>query len=251
MSRNGETFLQRSVIANGPADTPLVIFDIGANQAEWTAALLKSVPDDRCRPSLLQIHAFEPIAATAQIFERATREHGAAECIRLNRFALSNSPGEMEIAVFHEGGGTNSLHFSRDERSPERTETISLKTLDQYCAEERIDHIHLVKCDTEGHDSYVIEGAAQALKAGTIDLFQFEYNHRWVFSRKFLLDIFEMIEGTDYSLGRVDPTHITLFDNWHFELERFFWSNYILIHKRALNWIPVVRGQFDKSNVYR
>ena len=250
MQRNGEAFLQRCVLANAPADAPLVAFDIGANQGEWTRALLNAAPEALRTPDRLQIHAFEPVPSTADMFSRAIAGQPGAECVTLNRYALSDEAGETEIAVYADGAGTNSLHFSRNPRCPKRTETVPLKTLDQYCADMQIEHVHLVKCDAEGHDAHIISGAKESLKAGRIDVMQFEYNHRWVLGRSFLRDVFEMIDATRYTLGRVDPTSVTLFDTWHFELYRFFQSNYALIHERALNWMPSVRGRFDEANTY-
>ena len=250
MKRNGEAFLQRCVLANAPADAPIVAFDVGANQGEWTCALLAAAPDVLLTPDRLQIHAFEPVPSTADVFSEAIASQAGADRVTLNRFALSDEAGETEIAVYDDGAGTNSLHFSRDPRRPKRTETVSLKTLDQYCADMQIKHVHLVKCDTEGHDAHVINGAKESLKAGRIDVMQFEYNQRWIFSRSFLRDVFEMIDRTDYTLGRVDPSSITLFDTWHFELDRFFQSNYALIHERALDWTPTVHGGFDEANTY-
>ncbi|MEO0882818.1 MAG: FkbM family methyltransferase [Pseudomonadota bacterium] len=250
MVQNGEAFLQRSVVANVPTDTMMVAFDIGANQADWTRRLLAGTPDTRRHPNHLRIHAFEPVLATASMFTEALRQEPGQDCVKLNAFGLSDHPGRIDIGIFAEGAGTNSLHFERDTCRPKRAEPVLLNTLDQYCAEQTIDHIHLVKCDAEGHDAHIIEGAANTLKAGRIDIFQFEYNHRWVLARRFLRDVFDIIDGTDYTLGRLDPQHVSLFDSWHFELERFFWSNYVLVHKRALNWFPTAHGRFDASNVY-
>ncbi|MEM6415358.1 MAG: FkbM family methyltransferase [Pseudomonadota bacterium] len=250
MQRNGEAFLQRCVLANAPTGASLVAFDIGANQGEWTRALLAAAPEALRTPDRLKIHAFEPVPSTADMFTEAVSSQAGADCVTLNRFALSDENGETEIAVYDDGAGTNSLHFSRDPRRPQRTETVPLKTLDQYCAEAQVEHVHLVKCDAEGHDAHVISGAQESLKASRIDVMQFEYNYRWVLSRTFLRDVFEMIDATPYTLGRVDPSSVTLFDTWHFELDRFFQSNYALIHERALDWTPTVRGRFDASNVF-
>lgn len=96
----------------------------------------------------------------------------------------------------------------------------------------------------------MILGAQGALAAGRIDVLQFEYNHRWVLCRAFLKDVFDIIEGLPYNLARIDRTPLTVFDAWHPELDRFFQSNYALVHDRALGRFPVHRGNFEGANTY-
>lgn len=107
-----------------------------------------------------------------------------------------------------------------------------------------------MKCDTEGHDLSVLQGAYPLLAAARIDIMQFEYNHRWVYSRAFLKDVFKLIEGLDYILVRIDPDNFRVFETWHPELDRFFQSNYALVHKRTFEWLPLCWGSFDQSNTY-
>jgi hypothetical protein len=128
--------------------------------------------------------------------------------------------------------------------------SVPLTTLDLYCADAGIDRIHIVKCDTEGHDLSVLRGASGMLASGRIDVFQFEYNHRWIAARAFLKDVFDLIGGLPYRLGRVMPSGVELFDSWHPELERYWQSNYVLVHERAYPWLKVAQGTFDKSNTY-
>ena len=68
-----------------------------------------------------------------------------------------------------------------------------------------IKHFGLVEIDTEGHDLRVIEGAKGLLTAGGIDVIQFEYNHRWIASRCFLRDVFQLMTPLEYRIGRVTP----------------------------------------------
>jgi hypothetical protein len=110
--------------------------------------------------------------------------------------------------------------------------------------------VHLVKSDTEGHDLRVLSGARKMLSQGRIDVFQFEYNQRWITARFFLKDAFALVAGMPYTVARIRPSHIELFEAWHFELERFFEANYLIVHERALGWFDVQRGGFNGSNVY-
>jgi hypothetical protein len=155
------------------------------------------------------------------------------------------------MAIMSETGGTNSLHFDGSADSPPGGWiTIQTETLSAFCRARSLDHLHLVKCDAEGHDLKVLQGALDLLAQGRIDVFQFEYNHRWVFSKSFLKEVFEITRGFAYRIGKIEPASIELFDEWHPELDRFFQSNYVLISERALKWFNVHHGTFDESNTY-
>lgn len=250
ISRNGEAHLQQCVIANVPAEETLMVMDIGANQGEWTETFLNGLPAARRSSDHVILHAFEPVPATAAMFrDRITRLPGNS-IVQVHPLAMSDSPGHAEIGVFADGAGTNSLHHAADARSPQQVIQIDLTTLDAFCVSQGIDHIHLAKCDTEGHDSKVLKGAKALLRDERIDVLQFEYNHRWVFGHAFLKDVFELVEGLPYDVVRVDETGLTLFESWHPELDRFFQSNYALVHHRALSWFAVHRGSFDGSNTF-
>jgi hypothetical protein len=96
----------------------------------------------------------------------------------------------------------------------------------------------------------VLEGARPLLSAGKISLAQFEYNHRWVATRSFLKDVFDLLEGLPYTVVRLMPDRVEVLDIWHPELERFFEANYAVVHRDVLDRLEVHRGRFDVSNTY-
>jgi len=168
--------------------------------------------------------------------------------VRFEQVALSSSIGTAPMYVTGSGAGTNSLH-AQAEQAEQAVIEIRTTTAYQFCLDHKIDNIHLVKCDTEGHDAEVIVGALPLLQDGRIAVLQFEYNFRWILSRHYLKDIFDAIDGLKYKLGKVCNDHIEIYPNWHFELDRFFESNYVLIREDALSWFDVRVCHFDESNV--
>src|SRR5690606_34784044 len=108
----------------------------------------------------------------------------------------------------------------------------------------------ILKCDTEGHDLAVMRGGIDLLRSERVDIWQFEYNQRWIAAHAFLKDVFDFIDDLPYRIGRVMPSSLELFESWHPELERFYQSNYVLIHESVLPWLPVTEGTFDASNSY-
>ena len=142
------------------------------------------------------------------------------------------------------------LHLVEDARRADTTIEVERTTLTDFCRQRGIGHVNLVKSDTEGHDLSVLRGARELLAAGRVDLLQFEYNHTWVFSRAFLKDVFELVEGLPYRVARIRPNSIEILDGWHPELDRFFHANYLLVREPALAWFDVRYGTFDDSNTY-
>lgn len=209
---NGEEIVQRLALTD-----PLpIVLDVGAHFGEWAESLLSqpgNAPD---------LHVFEP---SVYSFERA--ERALAGRAKVHRVGLSDSPGEAQLTIVHEGAGSNSIVPFADRTSEAVTEAIRLSTVDAFCAEYLISRVTLLKIDAEGHDLAVIRGAGGLLSRQAIGLIQFEYNARWVFARNFLLDAFEFLTGSGYSLGKVTPRGIESYGHWHPELETFREANYL------------------------
>ena len=250
MNRNGEAYVQTCVLAALELDVPMQVFDIGGNAAEWTLLLLEQAAPGRRAPTRLRVDAFEPVPSTATTFAANLARAQDNELVRLHRVGLSDQPGQARIAIASPTGGRNSLHGVAGRSPTNEWVEIELTTFDRFCQEQEIDHVHLAKCDTEGHDTVVMRGARDMLCSGRVDVFQFEYNHQWVMSRTFLKDVFDFVDGLPYHVARVDPKCLTVFDGWHPELERFFQANYALVHERALGWFDVHHAQFDHSNTF-
>ena len=253
LTSNGETYVQACAFeaVGSSGEHSFIVFDIGANFGEWTKALLQQMPSSPRNEKEARLFLFEPVPST---FEKL-----CANLIRMDRngltkafnLALSNESGKAEMVVLSETGGTNSLHFDRHlGEAALNWVQVEKTTLVTFCAEQGIDHIHLLKCDTEGHDAKVLQGGKRLFETGRIDVAQFEYNHRWVYARHYLKDVFDLIDGLPYRIARICPRHIEVFEGWHFELERFFEANYLIVHERALDWFDVRFGTFDISNTY-
>lgn len=244
ISVNGELMVQARIVeaALKAGREELCCFDVGANRGDWSLPLL-----DRCDAlsfSGLVLYMFEPVPSTLDILRRKT---GDRKNIRFEEMALSSSVGTASMQIVGPGGGTNSLHEGVAQRDVEIIQ-VRTSTVHQYCLNHQIKRIDLMKCDTEGHDAEVIRGALPLLREGCIAVLQFEYNHRWIFARSYLKDVFEAVQGLPYKVGKICNDHIETYPCWHFELDRFFESNYVLIREDALSWFEIRKVTFDNSN---
>jgi FkbM family methyltransferase len=124
----------------------------------------------------VQVHAFEPVAATHDILRAHVALNGLEKQVRVVRAALSDqctSPSEQEIRiptgtatpegwVSHHGLvtlGDRPLRFNEY-----TTERVALETLDNYCAAQGIGRVDFIKIDTEGWETRVLAGASAILR---------------------------------------------------------------------------------------
>lgn len=248
MTRNGEMLIQSGVLAawksNPAKDKNLVIFDVGANIGEWSNALLGQLKNHGVNERV-DLFSFEPVPSTAKTLRLNLPDNKPG--LHIEEMALSSSIGSAEIFVAAANAGTNSLHadLTTDRQTVVR---INLTTAVNFCESRDIRHVHLLKCDTEGHDMEVIRGALSLLTEERISVLQFEYNHRWVFSRNFLRDVFVSIMSMPYKVAKLQADHVLVFEKWHPELDKFFEGNYALIHHDALHWFPAKAASFDRFN---
>lgn len=234
---NGELMIQNNVLKGCSSEERIVIFDVGANVGEWTSFVLAQAAKLGVKDRL-RIYAFEPVPHLYDLLiNRFSKE---AVVVPINQ-ALSSQKGIKKMFVVGGRAGTSSLHPVPIDQQTDEIE-ITATTIDDFCLIHKIDKIHLLKVDTEGHDMEVLLGAETVLSNGAILVCQFEYNHRWIFSRHYLKDVFDFIEGMPYIFGKVTPYGIEVFESWYPELDRFFESNYVLINKTCIGW-------FDKLSV--
>ncbi len=236
---NGELWLLRNVLVAAGRSRMSVLMDIGTHKGNWSESAA-SLLTRQNTPG--HVHAFEPASST---FSYLSEKFKGSELVSMNRIALSDQSGEKEFFVVGEMAGTNSL--LRNEGAT--VENVCTLRLDDFLGKARIDHVLFVKSDTEGHDLSVLRGAVEALQKGRIDVWQFEYNHRWIAGRSFLKDVFDFIVDKPYLVGKLYGNGIEIYDKWHPELERFFESNYVLVRKGSRFERLCSRVHFNNRNV--
>jgi len=203
---------------------PLIV-DCGANVGEYSVAAGKAAMKNGM--TNLAIHAFEPASSTFQALWQNLSASLPNISVSASRMALSDAEGEVELHIVHDKAGVNSLVQS-DLGPITQVEKVPVSTLTNYCVARDIQSILLLKIDTEGNDYNVLIGAEKLIKSGAIELVQFEYNHRWIFARRFLRDVFGFLNGSELRLGKVTSKGIEFYRSWHPELETFAEGNYLI-----------------------
>jgi FkbM family methyltransferase len=173
------------------ACTDFVVFDIGANVGEYSKAVLANCSNAR-------VFAFEPNPPAFKLLERTKNER-----LAVYNFGLGSSSQQSELFEYESssGSGHATLYknvIEKESGKPSKSEPVLIRKLDDVIEELAVERIHLLKIDTEGHELYVIQGAAAALKASKIDLIQFEFNRMNVTSRVFMQDFYDLLPDFEF-----------------------------------------------------
>ena len=254
IANDGERLVQETVAREAHGLTTVV--DCGANTGQWSVALLSAFWQQG-RGAALRLYCFEPSAPT---FEKLTANMASRTrdglAIHPIRQALSRRSGAATLRIVHEGAGTNSLTPGVAEAGA--TEIVKVTKLTAFARAHKIERIHLLKIDAEGHDFEVLAGARELMEAGAIDIIQFEYNHRWIYGGRFLWDAFRLLAETDYAIGKVTPRGIQWRREYDWRLESFTQSNWLGCQPRwvarfpkAPDWLAGVEGRYPPSNERR
>ena len=214
MRTNGEELLQRWIFDLLPSGRKVTVLDVGANVGQWSASMLAAAKLAG-RLDELELHAFEPSShAYAQLAEQLKGKRG-----NLQQVAVSDTTGSSILHLMGPSAGTNSLHPMPMGGQQVSTEHIATVTLKEYVARSQISDIALVKIDTEGHDLAVLRGADYLFAQQRIHVAQFEYNWRWIGSRSFLSDAFDLLCDAGYRIGKLTPRGVEFYPGWDPDLQ--------------------------------
>jgi FkbM family methyltransferase len=217
---NGELAILRSIMP-----TCQLAFDVGAHTGAWIDAALALNPN-------VTIHAFEPSTTN---FAALQLKPLPANVI-LRKLALGARIEERELFLFEAHGELNSLYpIALPEGYPvehaDASETVSVITLDAYCADHGIRWIDFLKIDAEGHDLKVLQGGAGKLATRAIGAVQFEYGGANIESRDLLKDFFLFFHDIRYDLYKLRPTGVTPMLRYDSRLENFTYQNWLAVRR--------------------
>ncbi|KAM3098416.1 FkbM family methyltransferase [Phormidesmis sp. 146-12] len=205
-----------------------VVIDVGANVGEYSNKV-------RRLSQTAKIYAFEPHPITFEkLSDQASQHHYTA----INA-ACSDIQGKLKLYDY-QGDQSGSTHaslyqdvISNIHKGASESWEVDVITLDEFIQHSNLDHIRLLKVDTEGNELKVLLGTQQTLKQRNIDMVQFEFNEMNIVSRVFLKDILNLL--TDYSFYRLLPDGLIPMGDYspmHWEI--FAYQNIVAINKKFL-----------------
>src|SRR5271166_3137622 len=216
---SGERYVIQNVLSKYSCNKSLRIIDVGANIGDYTQELLNYYPN-------ADIIAFEPHPiAFLKIAERF-----AKKCDRVSTYNLALGSKNGEFTLYDYEANSDNSHSSfypevieEIHRGKLTKNTVQVVALDDFCQQHAIERIDLLKIDTEGHELEVLRGARDLLTKGCIKLIQFEFNEMNVYSRAFLRDFYEMLNG--YRLFRLAEDRLLSLGDYDTRYEIFKFQN--------------------------
>lgn len=212
---NGERELLRRLAGAAPR----MVFDVGANVGDWSRAVLAELP------SVARIHAFEPTRAfddVANVGDARVTAHNVALMDYDGDVSLQGHPTDTRLT-----GSVGDVICAMHGPSVE----IVAKACrgDAMMSALGVDHIDLLKIDTEGGEPRVLAGFGERLFAD-VDVIQFEYSMASVFTKFGLLDFYKLL-GDAFDLGPVTARGVE-FRPFHPSHETYRQPNFAAVTKR-------------------
>jgi FkbM family methyltransferase len=176
-----------------------VVFDIGANIGQFTRLAAKSVGEKG------RVFAFEPGSESRRVLSAMIRLKRHRNVTIVDK-ALSNTNAKQRIAIPLKEGWKPMLGLAHldqkntgDDDADMLYETVNLTNIDDYCSINRISALDFIKCDTEGSELKIFQGARQSIMNFKPPVFcEIEKNH----CDRYGIDpseIFDLFRGFGYA----------------------------------------------------
>jgi len=130
------------------------VIDVGANMGWYSINIAKTYP-------LCTVHAFEPIPQTYSFLERNLKLNEVKN-VTPHHFGLSNECKELTF-YFYPEGGVNASSANLSERADAQLISCHVKRLDDFAIDNKL-RIDFIKCDVEGAELFVYQGAVDTLQ---------------------------------------------------------------------------------------
>lgn len=202
----------RKIMSNG-----WTVFDVGANIGWYSLNLAKSFTN-------LNVVAFEPVPSTFQ-YLRDNLSLNNVTNVSAHNLGLSNEEGTKDMYFYREGMGNASLSDLSERENVEKIST-QFTTMDMFASKHNLKP-DFIKCDVEGAELFVFQGAIETLKKDKPVVFT-EMLRKW--SAKFNYhpnDIIDLFSGLGYQCYTIENDSFKKFSRVD---EHTTETNYLFIH---------------------
>ena len=196
------------------------VFDVGANLGDWTHEARSLMPR-------AAVHCFELVPGIAERLETRFADDPA---VTVNPVGLSDEVTEVTVGYAPAAPFMSSLHPLPYKVAREAV-AGRVTTGDAYCEENGIDQIDLLKVDVEGHEVAVLQGFEGMLSSDAVRAIQFEYGRPSIVTHALLRDLYELLEGHGFTVGKVFPRSVDFRPyDWLVD-EDFLGPNYLAVQR--------------------
>lgn len=181
--------------------TPYCIIDVGANKGQFLQLSLDNLSGFEAF-----VHCFEPGAKT---FKHLHDSFGHYDGIILNNCGIAKVKGTTTLYYDTPCSGFASLtkrQLDHHNIQFNSSETITITTIDDYCCENSINYIHLLKLDIEGHEFDALNGTQRMFENNAVGIVTFEFGGCNVDTRTYFQDFWHFFCSYKMKLFRITPS---------------------------------------------
>lgn len=204
-SKSGEDKVMYKYVRPGD-----VVFDIGAHLGFYTLLLSKLA--GACG----KVFAFEP---NPELLASLRMTLSACENVKLFEIALSNESGEIDLFVPEDASMASLADWTDGDSGIVHSVQCKMKVLDEMVGKGEIPIPNFIKCDVEGAELDVFNGARSILDRTDAPIVLFELNRKAgeSFARKNndYLEFFLTLTAANYSFFEVLPEGTRQMQNWN------------------------------------
>lgn len=206
---SGERFVLEYIREKFKEEEAITVFDVGANVGKYTLLVLSTFNNRK-----VKVFSFEPSRTN---FEHLRSNVGAYGNVTTSNFGLGEVNKKSNLFSTEDDSGLSSVYNRRLEHKNiclNKMEEVEIRKLDDFCAQNNIHQVNLLKIDVEGNEYNVLHGAEKTLNSGLIDFIQFEFGGCNIDSRTYFQDfhyllnpkyrIFRIVQNGLYPLNKYD-----------------------------------------------
>ncbi len=206
------------------------VMDVGANLGQWTVLARQAFPN-------ALIHCFEIERETCARLRQAV---GSLPRVIINDAGLADQPGEVEIKAYPTAPTLNSL-LDYPHPIPSTSRRAVVTTGDEYARSHALGSVDFLKIDVEGSEGHVLRGCHDLLTQGRVQVVQFEYGRANILANFLLRDLYALLTGCGYTVGKIFPDHVD-FREYRLSDEDFRGVNYLAVRRERADLLERVAG---------
>lgn len=218
---SGERYVLELLQKNAQQDK-LMIFDVGANTGQYAEVVINTLKKD------FQLHSFEPQKEAFNQLKNVSN----APFFFPHHLAVGSEQGELELFYNREGSVFASMFpssYQNYDISLDKSQKVPVIKLDDFCKENNIYQIDLLKIDVEGYEIEALKGCKELISDKKVQMIQFEFGIASIKARIFLEDFFFLL--ADYDIYRILQNGIRKIHYSEYA-ELFLTTNYLAIRKK-------------------
>jgi FkbM family methyltransferase len=186
-----------------------IFFDVGANLGQSIERFKKFSKN-------FKIYSFEPTPALCEILRT---KYNNNDNISINQIALGEEKGRTNFNSFKYHKINSILNIDQkskfaksrkiisksDDKNFEEIIDVEISSIDDYCGENNINHIDLLKIDTQGFEDKVLKGSMNFLSKKSIDIIELELVLGFAYEKNLnFYDIEKILMQNDYKLIAIE-----------------------------------------------